>query len=656
MVGFLIIHPIEQNLMKRISSLLFLITLCALTAFAQYSTDSKRAISRYETAVQNYRLLNYQSAIADLRQAVEIDQGFVEAHLLLAQVYTDAGLIEESIKSYEQAISIDPLFFPNALYFLAGNEFSIARYKSAKTHLEQFFSIGSISEVYEKKAQNLLAYCELSIWSTENPVPFEPVNLGPNVNSEYDEYWPSLSADENILVFTVLLPIDESNPRVRGNRQEDFFFSVRENGQWSSALNAGPPLNTPENEGAQSISSDGKQMFFTACGREDSYGMCDIYFSEKKGDNWTVPRNLGPAVNTKYSEKQPSISPDGRALYFTSNRPGGKGKYDLWVSHKNETGKWQTAINLGDSINTSQIDQSPFIHPDNKSLYFSSDGWPGLGGFDLFVSRKNKNSGWSNPRNLGYPINTHHHEEGLIVNARGNKAYFSSNRLSGRKRDIFEFELHEEVRPVLVSYMKGKVYDAKTKKRLEARFELIDLFTAEVVIQSKSESGTGEFLVTIPADADYALNVSKEGYMFYSDNFSMEKVYQRDEPFLMDIPLQPIHVGEKMILRNIFFAFDSYELDPKSKVELNKVIEFLRKNSTLVVEISGHTDNVGSKQYNQELSENRARSVVDYLFQSGIPGERMTWKGYGLDQPVDTNETEEGRAKNRRTELKILSE
>lgn len=621
-----------------------------------YHTRSKKAISLYENAGRQYNLLNYTESVKLLSQALKADDKFIEAWLLLGQVYNDASLTEKSIEAYKKAISLNPGFFPPVFYLVALNEFSIGQYSSAREHMEAFINTGYKSQELISNAEKIIENCIFSIVTIDNPVPFEPVNLGANINTIYDEYWPSLSVDESILVFTAQIPIDETNPRVFMNRQEDFFYSEFKDGQWQPAVNAGYPPNTDQNEGAQSISANGKILFFTACNREEGIGRCDLYYSEKKGDRWTVPANLGRPVNTPGNEKQPSVSADGRVLYFVSDRAGGKGGYDIWISRRNDNGTWQEAVNAGDSINSEGDEQSPFIHPDNHTLYFSSTGWPGLGRYDIYLSRTEDSGRWQKPVNIGYPINTWNNEEGLIVNATGNKAYFSSDRLSGQGRDIFEFELYQDARPVKVSYMKGKVYDAETMQRLQAKFELIDLNSGNLVMESSSEPGTGEFLVCIPANTDYALNVSKKGYLFYSDHFSLQNVYEQDEPYFKDIPLQPIKVGQSIILKNVFYAYNSWELMERSRIELNKVVQLMNENPTLTVEISGHTDNTGTPEYNVGLSDRRAASVTNYLTTHGISPERMTAKGYGLTCPVATNETEEGRAANRRTELKILSQ
>lgn len=634
-------------------SVLLLLT-CALSAQEEYSISNRRAIGQFEMAKRYYILRNYENSVDKLMEALRAEPEFIEAWLLLGQVQTDADNIEESVVAYQRAVDIDPLFFPNALFFLAENEMALGMYYDARVHYEWFLAMSDIKPELRKAAMKSRASCALAIHSWEHPVPFEPENLGPNINTNYDEYWPSLSVDEKMLIFTLLLPIDPSNPAYHGNRQEDLYYSTFENGQWQPARDVGIPPNTPDNEGAQTISGNGLLLVFTGCMRDDGYGFCDLYYSENRNGAWTVPENIGPPVSTRYSEKQPALSSDGRVLYFSSDRPGGLGSYDLWMSVRNEDGTWGDPVNMGKNINSEGSDQSPFMHPDSKTMYFSSTGWPGMGKFDIFLSRRTSDSTWSEPMNLGYPINTHNAEQGLIVNSSADIAYFSSDRLHGKGQDIFSFELYHDARPNRVSYMKGKVYDAETYLPLEAKFELIDLESSKTIISSNSDPDNGEFLVVIPVDADYALNVSRPSYLFHSENFSFDKVYSHAEPFLMDIALKPIKVGQSITLRNVFYKTDSFALDSRSKVELNKVVSLLNANPTLVSEIGGHTDNVGTAAYNINLSGKRAEEVVRYLVSNGITRERISAKGYGLTMPVASNETEEGRALNRRTELKIL--
>ncbi len=637
--------------------IVLLLMLVAISAHSQdeYRTKNKRAIAKFEAAKRYYVIRDYPKASYELRTAVEMDPEFIEAWLLLGQVETDAGNLKKSVEAYQKAVDINALFFPNVLFFLAENELKLGMYGDARKHYEWFLAFGGIKESLRERSLKAHASCDLALLSVENPVPFEPKNLGQSINTMYDEYWPSLSADEKMLVYTRLLPIDYNNPAFYGNRQEDLYYSRFEYGDWQLAKNVGSPPNTPDNEGAQTISGNGLLMVFTGCMREDGMGLCDLYFSENRGGRWTMPRNMGKAINTKYSEKQPSLSSDGRELYFTSNRPGGLGEFDLWMSVRQENGSWSAPLNMGKQINSSGLDQSPFIHPDNKTLYFSSTGWPGMGDFDIFLSRRTSDTSWSEPVNLGYPINTNNSEQGLIVNSNADMAYFSSNRLSGKGQDIFAFELYYDARPNRVSYMKGKVFDSETRQPLEAKFELIDLETSRTVITSSSDPRSGEFLVVIPVDADYALNVNRPSYLFHSENFSFDKVYESSEPFYMDIALKPIKVGEKITLRNVFYKTDSFALDLRSRVELDKVVMLLEANPTLSIEIGGHTDNVGTATYNVNLSGRRAEEAMNYLASRGIESGRISFKGYGMNVPLASNDEEEGKALNRRTELKIIN-
>jgi len=395
-------------------------------------------------------------------------------------------------------------------------------------------------------------------------------------------------------------------------------------------------------------------MIYTACNRSDGIGRCDLYYTTKVGDRWTFPKNMGKPVNSPYRETQPSLTPDGRTLYFSSDRPGGKGQHDIWVSYLDDGNRWSVPENLGEVINTPGIEMSPFIHPDNQSLYFSSDGHIGLGGYDLFVTRRDSTGKWQKPMNLGYPINTNRDEIGMIVNSRGDKAYYSSDVDKTNGKDIYVFDLPVQDRPVMTTYMKGKVFDADDNQLLRAQFELVDLETGNSIFRSYSDSITGEFLVSIPVNHNYMLNVSRNGYLFFSENFSLKNTYRSDRPFLKDVPLQPLKAGKRIILKNVFYETDSFALKKESTAELNKVIGLLQANPKIKIEISGHTDNTGTPDYNQKLSENRAKTVAKYLISASVNAERVVAKGYGMNNPVASNDTEEGKAQNRRTELQII--
>ncbi|MGB0931927.1 MAG: OmpA family protein, partial [Chitinophagales bacterium] len=407
------------------------------------------------------------------------------------------------------------------------------------------------------------------------------------------------------------------------------------------------------------LSPDGKRMFFAAKNRQDAIGGFDLFYCIKVGEDWQGPYNLGKPVNTYNWDSQPSISADGKSLYFSSKRKGGHGGIDIWVSHL-ENNYWGEPVNLGPNINTDKNEQTPFIHPDNQTLYFSSNGHIGMGDADLYIARKDTAGEWGKPENLGYPINTRGNENGLIVTASGERAYYSSYN-EGYGLDLYYFPLPKKVQPTYVTYVKGKVFDSETKDKLAATIELIDLETGDTILETTSDRISGEFLVTLTVGKNYMYNVSKENYLFFSENFSLKEA-EANKPFLVDIPLKKIFVeetfeskiGQTVVLKNVFFETNAFDLKPSSNTELNKLVEMLNQYDLLHIEIGGHTDSIGSAEYNLELSENRAESVYNYLLDKGIDSKRLSYHGYGKSQPIAENETEVGRAINRRTEFKVI--
>ncbi|MFO8235632.1 MAG: OmpA family protein [Bacteroidales bacterium] len=659
----------------RIYFLFFVIILIgAFPVYSQrdYTTSSKKAIENFEKGYKQYNLREYDAALEFLDKAIKKDDEFVEAYIIKGQVFEALEKPGKALENYHIATGLNPDFHPSLFYSMGLLYQNLGEYEKAKSKLEEFLEFRDTGPIYKEKAKLRIESCNFAIEQLNNPVDFEPENLGSSINSEHDDYWPSISADGKTLVFTRLIPMENDENREREmsqipeerrkfieamnpKAQEDFFVSYKTDTGWSRARNIGSPLNTDKNEGAQSLSADGRTMYFSACNRNDGKGSCDIYVSYKQDGEWSKPENLGSPVNTKAWESQPSISPDGKTLYFTSNRSGGEGKKDIWKSNLKDDSTWTKPETLGDSINTREDDMAPYIHSDNQTLYFSSAGWPGMGRLDLFKSQKIDDTGWSEPQNLGYPINTHKDEVGFIVNSLGTTAYYSSSRDENYGEDILKFNLPEEVRPIASSYMQGKVYDDNNGEPLKARFELISKDEERLIMESHSDNKDGKFLVSIPTNNDYVLNVSKDGYLFYSDNFEMKGEHEITEPFSKDIPLKPIKEGEKMVLRNVFYELDSYHLKDESRVELNKLFDLLKNNPEMNIEISGHTDSLGTNEYNIELSENRANSVYEYLIEKGIEEERLNYKGYGETQPVAPNETSEGRALNRRTEVKIIN-
>jgi outer membrane protein OmpA-like peptidoglycan-associated protein len=531
-------------------------------------------------------------------------------------------------------------------YRLAIAEHSLGDYSESLQHIRKYLTSKKISEKYRKKANVLKKSCEFSISAIRSPVTFNPANLGANINSDADEYLPALSADGSTLIFT-------RSKKVDGFRNEDFYLSYNNSDDWQLAKNLGKPINTPQNEGAQCITADGLTLYFTACSRNDSYGRCDIYESNFVNDTWTDPVNLGEHINTENWESQPAISADGRQLFFVSNRSGGRGGKDIWVSYKNANGTWTKAKNLGKDINTSKDDISPFLHWDNQTLYYSSKGFVGMGGFDIFLSRLNESGNWGEVKNIGYPINSPSDENSLIVAKDGRTAYFASAYFNeGRSDlDLYTFDLPQESRAREVAYVQGVITDAKTRKPIKAEIELVDLQSGRSYKSSQSDTD-GNYMLCLPSDAEYALTVSKKNYLFYSENIHLK---QEGSILLKNFKLQVLEVGEQVRLDNIFFELEAYKLKDESATELNKIIQFMESNPFLVVEIGGHTDNSGSKNYNLDLSEQRAASVKSALVQRGLKSDRIQTKGYGMSEPLNSNSSEEEKAVNRRTELKIIA-
>jgi len=515
----------------------------------KYSIRNKQAISHFEKALKYYEYKRDEPALKELNKALGISDKFIEAFILKADIMADRSDFNACIINYQRAINIDKDFFPNNYYNLAKAQLELGLYSEARDNLAIFLSYKGLSPAIKKIAVKLKEIADFGTEALKHPVSFKPVNMGENINSPYEEYWPAMTADRKVFVFTRREPLNKYVQNSQTELWEDFYMSLQQkDGSWSKALNIGKPLNTEKNEGALFLSPDGKLAFFIACHRPDGKGSCDIYMAKRHGNLWKDPVNLGFPVNTSAWESSPSFSSDGKTLYFTSNMGGGKGKKDIWTSELQKDGKWSKPVNL--NINTEENEMSPFIHPDNQTLYFASDGYPGMGRLDLFLTRREPDGSWGKPVNLGYPINTFNDENGLFLDASGKLAYIASARHGGfGKLDIYSFEMDEKLRPNPVTYAHGLVYDRFSKKPVEASFELIDLENNKTVISSISDPDNGSFLVCLPTGKDYGLNVSADGYLFFSDHFSMLDSRSAEIPYELNVPLQPIKEGMSIVLQ-----------------------------------------------------------------------------------------------------------
>ncbi len=628
-----------------------------------YSSSNKKAIKYFEESKKMFQYHKDEEAEKLIKKAIEEDGQFIEALSAYADFMMGKNKIKEAIPLYEKAIQVNPKLFIDNNFYLGGAYLYEGMYDKAVVCFEKITKAERINPNLKDEAAKQLINAKFGADAIKHPQPFNPVNVGAGINTANYEYFPAITADGNTFMFTRNLRESE-NPEAAG--QEDFYISKKVNGVWQTALPV-TSVNTLGNEGAPSLSADGEIMFFASCmemtgdyGSQDrkGYGSCDIFYAQKISGKWTKPRNAGPVINTKNWETQPSFSSDGKTLYFIRGvvtREGIKNP-DIFSSTIGEDGKFTEPVRLPNQINTEEEEESVFIHPDNQTLYFSSRGRPGMGGLDIYMSKKQADGSWGEAVNLGYPINTARDENSLLVDANGKLAYFASEREGGfGGLDIYQFELPENRRPEKITYVKGLTFNAKTKLPVDAFFELIDLETQQSVTNAYSNSA-GEFLVTLTSNHNYLVNVSKPGYLFYSDNFSLkDKVADYNKPYQLQIPLQPIDTGT-IELKNIFFDVNKWDLKAESKAELQKIISFLKANPTLKIEFSGHTDNSGDKAFNKTLSNNRAKAIYDYVIEKGgIPASNLSYKGYGDTKPKAPNDTPENKAKNRRTELKVLS-
>jgi outer membrane protein OmpA-like peptidoglycan-associated protein/tetratricopeptide (TPR) repeat protein len=623
-----------------------------LVAAQAYNPDkvSRKAVQLYEKAFQKASENQTKEAVTLLQEATSADENYADAWIALGRLQLELKNYPYSVICFKRAQFIDLNYFkPHWLSYasgLAGTGDFIKALEITDKYIDQVKPTGSQLELAltRKRSYTFAVQQEKEQQSEKNTVGFAPKNLGATVNSKMSEYLPSQTIDGTQLFFTRRVDI----------YNEDFFGSSRQKiSTWENAQPLKGSLNTPQSEGAMMISQDGNWLVFTGCYRPDSYGGCDLYISYKNKEGWSAAKNLGNRINSDQWESQPCLSPDKRELYFASRKPGGLGGSDLYVSRLQDNGQWSDPENLGPGINSAADEQCPFIHADNQTLYFTSSYWPGFGDDDLFMVRKVAEGKWSTPKNLGYPINTIDREGTLFITADGKTAYYASERKdSYGGLDLYSFELNPSIRPYETRWVTGKVTDKKTGAGISATLELTDLQTRQVISRVKTDS-LGNYLLTLPTGRDYAFTVNQKGFLFNSDQYFLKNGIT-DSAAVKNIELQPIERNASVVLKNIFFETNRYELTPASLVELDKLVVLLSENPTISIEISGHTDNIGKAETNLLLSENRAKAVVDYLASKKIDAKRLAYKGFGLTNPIADNATEMGRALNRRTEMKIV--
>jgi outer membrane protein OmpA-like peptidoglycan-associated protein/Tol biopolymer transport system component len=626
---------------------------------------------------------NFTLAIDHYLKAQNFNANNAMLNYKLGKCYLNSADKKKSIAYFESAVKLDSKVAAD-LHYLLGQAYhfnyefekAIIEYTTYKESLSPT-ELAKVSKEVEKKATEAAYGKEL----IKSPVRVFIDNLGTTINSTYPEYSPIITADESILFYTSRRDVTtggEKDP-LDFKYFEDIYLSYNIGGTWNTVQNPGKPLNTETHDATVGLSADGQTLLIY---KGENGG--DIYECKLKGKEWGKPDRLPKTINTNYHESGASFGPDGRTLYFVSDKPGGFGGNDIYMSKKSDKGKWSEPVNLGNVINTEYDEEGVFMHADGKTLYFSSKGHKTMGGYDIFKSEY-KDGKWSEPENVGYPINTTGDDVFFTISASGLHGYYSSampggygdqdiymvtilgaakpsvdntedNLLASLTSPVSEtvIEATVEIKSNQLTLLKGTIVDDKTSDPLTATIELTDNTKNEVIASFESNSATGKYLVSLPSGVNYGIAVKSDGYLFHSENFDIPaSTGFREET--KDIRMKKIEVGNKIVLNNIFFDFDKATLRAESKAELDRLTTMLNDIPTLKIEISGHTDNIGNAAYNKTLSENRAKSVVDYLIKAGIAADRLTYKGYGFDQPIASNDTEEGRQQNRRTEFKVVS-
>ena len=620
----------------------------------QVHKPNKKAQKEYDEAVEAYMRKEEAQAMTFIAQALERDSLYYDAWMLHSQLAQQLNDFDVAALSMSRAMALKPsaidkwgirwsrLLHRSGAYFQA---------------LKVWESLNLDDDAREEYAL-LEASLHFAIQSFMHPESVDAQPLQGNVNTENPEYYPSIFVSSDRMIFTRQV---DAEGRFEG--QEDFFEAVEVNGAWED-LGAIQGVNTRGNEGAPSVRGDGRRLIFTACetlhngyGPRNGQGSCDLFEAEWNAAQGRYDREVNlNALNTPFWESQPSLSADGNEIYFVRAQRNLRGdmQQNIWHSARNASGEWETPKRLTSTINTKGKEENPVLHPDGKTLYFASNGHPGMGGTDLYVSRKDTLDRWTTPMNLGYPINTKADENSLQVFPDGRRALFASDREQPGNLDLWEFNLPERVQAMAVSHWSGRVFDVANGQPVEA----------EVVVYSASGTQLS-VMVSDPMDGSFSLpmvqqnvltmEVNHQHYAFYHTVWNPDKLEttQGESAQELEIGLTRLEIGTVLLLRDVQFETNSATLDEVFQPELNQLVSTMN-GSDVRIRIVGHTDNLGTETFNQKLSENRAKSVASYLEQNGIEAWRMETQGMGADEPVASNASESGRAANRRTEIIII--
>ena len=603
--------------------------------------QTKQAAQNYEAGLRALGSSDKEKAIEQFKLAFSKDSQYLDPAIALFLVHHDQKDFQKASQYYFQIKKIDSTA---AMPFIVKQGIALAslgQYDAAYKLLEPYISKNSLPDYLKEKASALYEVCQFAM-SEKNAPEISIHNMGDSINSPASEYFPTISIQDSLFLFM----------RRKNLSREDFYASNMGVNGFSAALPLSDTLNFAAKKGSMSLSADLQTLYYAADYAEQGYGRYDIYRVQRSPWGWSKPKNLGQNINSDYWDSAPSIAPDGNAIYFASNRPGGYGAIDIYVAYKNEKGYWEEAINLGPSINTKGDDQTPFIHADNQSFYFSSNGRAGFGGSDIYMSRKKIDGNWTTPVNLGYPINTYDNEGSIAVASNGATAYIASDRADSRgELDIYKISLAENTRAFKTWYIKGQIIDAKTKKSIAAALQIVDPASGYPMMEMQIDS-MGQFLLALPYFDSLGLKINSPGHDYLSSILPIDSVkLMAGKTF--DFALTPIEKIFTKTFNQVYFETSSAVLQTISSVELDALVSYLKTTLNAQILIEGHTDNTGTSAQNNLLSLQRANAIGDYLQQKGIAANRIQRKGLGASIPIADNNTAAGRAKNRRTSFTI---
>lgn len=616
-------------------------------------TSNKKAYKLYEKAMGEKSATDKKKL---LYEAIGVEPNCYEALFELGSADFKRGKYDLAKDRMEQVAAICPNYSPYTFYMLGMMTFESGEYSQSVKYLEKFMSFDDIDgEPYDTVKRYVLQKAKDYESIFTKPIPFNPSSVQ-GICTEKDEYTGTLSPDNKHFYFIRKEMISgrtmDSYSDQGANYVEYFTMSDNNNGSFDKGTVLPKPFNQGANQGAATITADNKHMYFVICGNNQAE-LCDIWCSDYVNGQWTPIRSIGTPVNANnYWDSQPTISYDGKTMIFASTRSGGYGGSDLYITTKQENGKWSVPENLGPTINTDKHEMTPFLHSDSQTLYFSSQGHVGLGGYDIFYTRKDSTGKWKEPRNMGYPLNSPNDDYSFFVSLDGTKGFFSSDKLQGKGGwDIYTFDLYKEARPQEVLFVEGTV--KSNTKEVVSEIELKNTRTKEVT-QIDVDTADGTYVAVVNAKDDYVMTIKAKGVAFTSSLITSDDV-KPGKPTEVNLVASDINIGEAYRLNDINFASNSSVLSDKAKFIIEEFSDFLKKNPTLKIAIYGHTDDVGNDQANLMLSDDRAKAVYNYLIQLGIDAGRLSYKGYGETKPVASNKYESGRQKNRRTEFVIIS-